>query len=374
MANNNNNGGTHLRCWSCFAYDLITVWRKDMIVWLKEPVFGFVRVLLMPLMWMLIFGNVLGGTMANLPIAIVDYDNSQTSAMISSGITAGGHISVYYSGSYEKSLELFNARKVYAVLIIPKNPKSVKLMVDRSSPMVGDSIAAGVMAAVRGASSGNIGATGGIAVEEDVHFARGASYLDFLAPGIVLQTIAFAAMFSGGLALILERQLGSFGMLLVAPISKESIVLGKTLAGVTQGLVGGIATLVIAIVMGVKIKTGLVGLPFILIVMVLTAFCFIGMSITMSMRINDLNGFSMVMMMVTMPLWIVSGSLYPIESMAWWLKPIALISPMTYAVDAMRNLMIRGFSFASVSADITMLFFFAVVMLALGVVSFRRAI
>lgn len=372
-ADDGNSGRTHLRCWSCFAYDLMTVWKKDMTVWLKEPFFGFVRVLIMPLMWMIIFGNVLGGTMANLPMAIVDYDNSRTSALISSGITEGGRISVYYSGSYGKSLELFDARHVYAVLIIPKNPESVKLMVDRSSPMVGDSIAAGVMSAVR-AASGNAGADGGIFVEEDVHFARGASYLDFLSPGIVLQTIAFAAMFSGGLALILERQLGSFGMLLVAPVSKEAIVLGKTLAGVTQGLIGGIATLIIAMIMGVKIKTGLAGLPFIFIVMLLTAFCFIGMSITMSMRISDLSGFSMVMMMVTMPLWIVSGSLYPIESMAWWLKPIALISPMTYAVDAMRNLMIRGFSLASVSADITMLFFFAVVMLTLGVVSFRRAI
>lgn len=369
----NNNGGTHLRCWSCFAYDLITIWRKDMTVWLKEPFFGFVRVLIMPLMWMIIFGNVLGGTMANLPIAIVDYDNSQTSALISSGITAGGQISIYYSGSYEKALELFDARKVYAVLIIPKDPKSVKLMVDRSSPIVGDSIAAGVMAAVRGVS-GNAEANGGIAVEEDVHFARGTSYLDFLSPGIVVQTIAFAAMFSGGLALIMERQLGSFGMLLVAPISKEAIVLGKTLAGVTQGLIGGVATLIIALIMGVKIKTGLAGLPFIFIVMVLTAFCFIGLSITLSMRISDLSGFSMVMMMVMMPLWVVSGSFYPIESMVWWMKPIAFLSPMTYAVDAMRNLMIRGFSLASVSTDITMLSLFAVVMLALGVVSFRRAI
>ncbi len=367
---NNNSDGTHLRCWSCFAYDLVTIWKKDMAVWLKEPFFGFVRVLIMPLMWMIVFGNVLGGTMANLPIAIVDYDNSQTSALISSGITAGGRISVYYSGSYENSLELFNARKVYAVLVIPKNPKSVKLMVDRSSPIVGDSIAAGVMSAVRGAS----GNGGGISVEEDVHFARGASYLDFLSPGIVIQTIAFAAMFSGGLALILERQLGSFSMLLVAPVSKEAIVLGKTLAGVTQGLVGGIATLVIALVMGVKIKTGLAGLPFIFIVMILTAFCFIGLSITLSMRISDLSGFSMVMMMVMMPLWVVSGSFYPIESMVWWMKPVAFFSPMTYAVDAMRNLMIRGFSLASVSADITVLFFFAVVMLTLGVVSFRRAI
>lgn len=372
MADSNGNK-THLRCLSCFAYDLMTVWRKDMTVWLKEPFFGFVRVLIMPLMWMIVFGNVLGGTMANLPIAIVDYDNSQASALISSGITDGGQISVYYSGSYEKALELFDARKVYAVLIIPKEPKSVKLMVDRSSPIVGDSIAAGVMAAVRGVS-GNSDGAGGIAVEEDVHFARGTSYLDFLSPGIVVQTIAFAAMFSGGLALIMERQLGSFGMLLVAPISKEAIVLGKTLAGVTQGLIGGVATLIIALIMGVKIKTGLAGLPFIFIVMMLTAFCFIGLSITLSMRISDLSGFSMVMMMVMMPLWVVSGSFYPIESMVWWMKPIAFFSPMTYAVDAMRNLMIRGFSLASVSADITMLSFFAVVMLALGVVSFRRAI
>lgn len=358
--------------WSHLAFDIVTVWRKDLQVWLKEPFFGFVRILIMPLLWMAIFGNVIGGSMANLPLAIVDYDNSQLSAGISSAMTEGGRISVAYSGSYGHAMELFEARKVYAVLILPKNLEGVRLMVDRSSPMVGDSISSAVSSAVTKAS---LPAKNGIIVEEDVHFARGASYIDFLSPGIIIQTIAFAAIFSGGLALMLERQLGTFSTLLIAPISKEAIVLGKTLAGVTQALLGGIAALAIAVLlMGVQLKTGLAGLPVILLVMLLTSFCFIGLSIALSMRISDLSGFQMVMQLVMMPLWIVSGSIYPIESMSWWLRPIASVNPLTYAAEAMRNLVLRGFSLASVSMDIAVLFLFTIVMFTLGVVSFRRSI
>lgn len=352
--------------------DTYTVWHKDMIVWLKEPVFGFVRILVMPLLWMVIFGNVFGGALTNLPIAVVDYDHSLLSTKLVNGITDGQAVTAV-AANYDDALDLFKSREVLAVLLIPRNletEKKMTLMLDESSPTVSSSIEAAVSRAISRLTP----RSDSITVSRDIKYARGASYIDFLAPAVIIQTIAFAAVFSGGMALLLERQSGALNMLLIAPISKSSIILGKTLAGVTQALIGGTVAFAIAVVLGVKISTGLLGLAFAFLVMVLLAFCFIGLSVALSASLKDLPSWSMVIMLLLMPLWILSGSLYPIEGLPWWLAPISVIDPLTYAVDAMRNIMIRGFTFWSIAYDLGVLVIFSFLMLAFGVLTFKRSV
>ncbi len=353
--------------------DICTVWEKDMRVWFKEPLFGFVRILIMPLIWMIIFGNIFGGNLSNLPVAVVDYDHSILSQKLVNGITDGRAVTIRTMANYEDALEMFQARQVFAIIIIPRNfeqEMQLNLILDQSSPSISSAIDASVSRAVsRISSSGS-----GIYVARDIKYGRGASYMDFLAPAVIIQTIAFAAVFSGGMSILLERQSGALNMLLVSPISGSSILLGKIFSGVTQAIIGGIAAFLIALVLGVKVKTGLLGLGFAFVVMILLAFSFIGLSVAIASSVKDLQSFSMVLMLLIMPLWILSGSLYPVEGLPWWLAPISIFDPLTYAVDAMRNIMIRGFTFWSIFFDLVVLSLFGVVMFMLGISTFKRSV
>ena len=360
--------------------DTFTIWRKDMLVWIKEPGLGIIRAIVFPLVWMIIFANSFGGTFNSLPIAVVNYDNGPQSAQFMSALFDDSTLILKYQPSYSEAIELFEYKKVYAVIIIPEGLEKVEVLLDNSMPTVASAIDAKVRQAAFTASAGVSQAEqqdpngAGIQVVSDVKYGRGAKYIDFLTPAIIVQTITFSSIFSGGLALLLEKELGVFKTLLVAPISKSAIVFGKTLSGVTQCLVSGMVALFIAFILGVKVNIGVLGFVLMFLVMTLTAFCFIGLCVFFTMFIKDLQGFVLVTIMVIMPLWIISGSLYPRDAMAWWLKPLSTINPMTYAVEAQRNIMIRSLHVGSVAMDLLILTGFSVLMFGLGVLTFRRTV
>jgi ABC-2 type transport system permease protein len=353
--------------------DIYTVWEKDTRIWMKKPFVVLSRALIFPLVYLLIFANAFGGSIYNLPVAVVDLDASSSSASFLSAMQTGNVIRIVAAPSYERALQMFEAREVYAIVFIPRGMSQVNLFVDQSSPAVSGAIVGSVNSAALKISAVP-GGTGALVVKKDVHFARGASYLDFLTPGVIIQTIAMGALFSGGVSLLFEKQLGVFNQLLVAPVDKMAIILGKILSAVTQSMASGLTALVIAFVLGAKIKTGLAGIGFLILLMFLVSFCFIGLGVAMTAYISDFQAWMMTMQLIIMPLWFVSGTFYPIESMVWWLQPLGTISPLTYATRAARNLMIRGFTFSSVSGDLTVLAIMAAVMFVFGIKSFKRTV
>lgn len=349
------------------AKDTFIVWEKDMRVFLKKPFVVISRALVFPLIYLLIFANAFGGSFYDLPVAVVDLDGGSGALQIVDSITRGGTIKIAGFPSYEKALEMFASREVYAIIVIPSGAQSVSLHVDQSSP----SISSAIIGAV---SSGLSYGGPRIEIKKDVHYARGASYLDFLTPGVIIQTIAMGALFSGGVSLLFEKQLGVFNQLLVAPISKTAIILGKILSAVTLSMASGISAIGIAILLGAKVSTGILGMALLILLMFLVSFCFIGLGIAMTAYIGDFQAWMMTMQLIIMPLWIVSGTFYPIESMVWWLKPLATISPLTYATSAARNIMIRGLEISSISMDLTILGLIGTGMLVVGIKSFKRSV
>lgn len=347
--------------------DVLTVWEKDTRVWLKKPFVVLSRALIFPLVYLLIFANAFGGSLYDLPVAVVDLDGGGRALQITNALQEGGVMKLAAVPSYERALQMFESREVYAVLIIPAGVPQVNLLVDQSSPAVSSAIVGVVNSALTERRVP-------LEIRKDVHYARGASYLDFLTPGVIIQTIAMGALFSGGVSLLFEKQLGVFNQLLVAPISKLAIILGKILSAVTMSMASGVTAVVIAFFLGAKIKTGLAGLFFLFLLMFLVSFCFIGLGIAMTAYISDFQAWMMTMQLIIMPLWFVSGTFYPIESMVWWLRPFAAISPLTYATRAARNIMIRGFTLSSVSFDLSILALLGLGMLIFGIKSFRRSV
>lgn len=372
------------------------IWWKEMVVWFKTPILGLSRAIMLPLMWMVIFGNAFGGSINHIPVAIVNEDLGSHGNSVIDALESTSTLRIAANTNHANALELFKGKQVNAIILISSDfskkiesgqQAEIQVTVDQTSPMVANAVSSFVHTAVNALSKkmtltylNKVAPANAnqilnpIEVKDNVLFGRGMGYLDFMAAGVIIQTIVFSALFSGGMGLMMDREFGTLKMLMMAPISKTAIILGKTLAGVTQTLISGFIALGIALILGIQIKTGFLGVVCVVLIMALTAFGFIGMSTAFAMRFSKMESLMVAMTTITMPLWFLSGALYPIESMPWWLKPLATVDPLTYAVDAMRSVMYRGIIWAAFAFDIFALLFFSVLMIFVGTSSFKRTI
>jgi ABC-2 type transport system permease protein len=361
------------------------VWKKEMLVWAKNPLFALVRSLIFPLLWIIIFGYAFGGDIEEIPVAIVQEDFSPLATDYVSALQKEGVLQLTTTTNYATAVKLFKEKKVYAIIYLPpdfgeslKKGRKVEVLfsLDETSPQI-SGVALTYITTATSSFSKDIrinGANQLVNLNKNTLFGRGIEYLDFLAPGVIMMTIVFSAMFSGGLGLVVDREFGTLRMLMAAPISKTSIIIGKTAVGVTQSLFSGIFALLVAILIGVKIKGGEVGFLLIILLMLIAAFGFIGMSIAIGTRIRKIEHLMLSMQLIIIPMWFLSGGLYPLESMPSWMRPLAIIDPLTYATDAMRTVMLRGAIWEAIIRDIAIMVAFAVLMLIVGSLSFKRTI
>lgn len=359
------------------------VWKKEMLVWAKNPLFAMVRSLVFPLLWIIIFGYAFGGEVDNIPVAVIQEDFSSVAEDYLSALQGENVLQVTTTTNYATAMKLFKEKKVYAVVYIPPGfgdglrgggGKEVLLSIDETTPQMSGTIIEFVTRVTDNFPEDVVLNPQRPILARNTLFGRGVEYLDFLAPGVIMMTIVFSAMFSGGLGLVVDREFGTLRMLMAAPISKYSIIIGKTTAGVTQSLFSGIFALLVAMLIGVKIKAGAAGFFMMLLLMLIAAFGFIGMSIAIGTKIRKIEHLMLSMQLVIIPMWFLSGGLYPLESMPSWMHPLAVADPLTYATDAMRTVMLRGAMWEAIIKDLAVMSAFAVLMLILGSLSFKRTI
>ena len=126
--------------------------------------------------------------------------------------------------------------------------------------------------------------------------------------------------------------------------------------------------------MGVHLKSGVPGFFMIILLMFIAGFGFIGMSTAIGTRITELEQLMVMMMVIIMPMWFLSGGLYPLESMPDWMRPLAIVNPMTYATDAARAIMIRGIIWETLALDLAIISTFALAMFLIGSYSFKKTL
>lgn len=166
-------------------------------------------------------------------------------------------------------------------------------------------------------------------------------YLDFLAPGVLAQSVLFIAIFYG-IAVIWERDLGIVHKLLVSPASRVALVLGKSLSAGVRGLTQGCTVYLLAWLLGVKIDWQLGPLAGVAAAVMLGAAAFSTLSLIVACIVKTRERFMGIGQILTMPLFFASNAVYPVSIMPEWLKVAARINPLTYEVDVMRALMVRG--------------------------------
>ena len=195
------------------------------------------------------------------------------------------------------------------------------------------------------------------------------SYLQFMAPGVIGMTVLFSSMFSG-IALLWDRQFGFLKETLVAPVPRLWIMTGRTLGGATVATIQGLLIFVVSLVAGFR-PTSFLALPIAMLVMVLTAVVFAALGTAIGSTLKDMQGFQLVMNFMVMPIFFLSGALYPLANLPKALTLLTRVDPLTYGVDGVRGALI-GVTHFGVTTDLAALAGVAVVLLAFGAWRFSK--
>jgi ABC-2 type transport system permease protein len=139
----------------------------------------------------------------------------------------------------------------------------------------------------------------------------------------------------GGLSVLWDRQFGFLKEILVAPVSRLAIMAGKTLGTVTTSMLKGLVFL-IALMVGGLVKTDAVGFTLTILFMFLISASFVSLGIACAAKMTDPHGFQLIMNFLIMPVFFLSGALYPLDNVPGWIKILSLINPLTYGIDGMR--------------------------------------
>ncbi len=204
-------------------------------------------------------------------------------------------------------------------------------------------------------------------------------YMSFLAPGIIGMILLFASM-GAGISVLWDKQFGFLKEIMVAPVSRHTIVLGKTLGGVTTALFQAVFILVLALPLGLEL-TGIDAQPsfggyslgFLLAVlfMILIGLTFTGLGVAFASRMKDFQGFQFVWNFLVMPVFLTSGALFPLEVFPQWLQYLSYINPLTYGVDGLRGSLIATSVFP-ISLDFAVLLGTSIITIALAAYLFTR--
>lgn len=371
--------------------------------------FGLVLLIIMPLFMMGMIGFIYptsGNSGNNLPVAVVNMDSGYNN----STVTSQTFLSVLQQINDRTSmLKLSTASSVAAVkdsiqkgeveggIIIPSNFTSsllggmqgtVTIMTDTSNPQVSATIQTlltGVFSEM-GTSlaqqnvmrlSSSVTPGNALAIVQPYKVVTqgvipgSSNYFEFVAPGIMAMTVMMSVMTGLPGAISQEKEVGTMDGMMVAPINRLSIILGKTLAQTARGLLQGVILMVLAVVLfGVTIQ-GNILLVFGLLL--LGVFSFVGLGIVMTSFASDQQTATMLMTTLMFPMMFLSGVFFPIQQMPWYMQDISKVLPLTYATDALRKVMVLGAGIPDISTELTILVVFGVIMTAIAVPVFRRA-
>ncbi len=211
-----------------------------------------------------------------------------------------------------------------------------------------------------GSSMGGAFASGGPALD----------YKTFMFPGILGMTVLFAGVFSA-VSIVWDREFGFLKEMLVAPVPSWSIALGKVISGATIASFQGCLMLLLAPFAGVKLSPVMIAelIP----TLFLVSCSMTGLGVLVASRLKSMQGFQMIMNFIMMPMFFVSGAMFPLANAPAWMDMLAKIDPLTYGVDALRSIMLTDVpSRYAFTTDIALIVVISAAMLVVAIAAFSR--
>ena len=236
--------------------------------------------------------------------------------------------------------------------------REVKRFVRNKSRLVGSMAMPALFLIVLGAGFGQV-----------FRYRSDVTYVEFIGPGIVAMSLLFSSMF-GGMNVLWDKQFGFLKEILVAPVSRLAIMAGTTLGHVTASMAKSLIFL-IALTVGGLVHFEMQGLLMALLFMFLISASFVSLGIAFASQMTDPHGFPLIMNFLIMPVFFLSGALFPLDGIPEWLLLTTRVNPLTYGVDGMRYALGAPFQFSPL-LNLSVLGLFWVGVTLIGAVLFRR--
>ena len=195
------------------------------------------------------------------------------------------------------------------------------------------------------------------------------NYIQFLAPGIIAMSVLFTSIFTG-IEIIWDRQFGFLKETLVAPVSRIEIMIGRTLGGSTVAVFQGLIVYVISMIAGFK-PVHAYGVILAFIILFMTAIIFTAIGTAIASVLDDIHGFQLIMNFLVMPLFFLSGALFPLSQLSGVIEVITNLDPMSYSVDGLRGALV-GVSHFGLATDFFVLTALMVVLMGIGSYLFSK--
>jgi ABC-2 type transport system permease protein len=199
--------------------------------------------------------------------------------------------------------------------------------------------------------------------------AGNGNYLQFVAPGVVGMSVLFSSIFSG-LGLLWDRQFGFLKETLVAPVPRIQIMIGRTLGGSTVAIIQGLLVMTICGLAGFR-PVSLYAVPLAIGFMILIAFLFAALGVAIGSSLQDMQGFQLIMNFLVMPIYFLSGALFPLVGLPKVLKFITSLDPLSYGIDGMRSVLLNQSVFGALT-DLLVLVVVGSILLVFGAYRFSK--
>jgi ABC-2 type transport system permease protein len=342
-----------------------------------------------PLVQLVVLGYAFGGKLRNLQVGIVDQDQQMETVRLRElcgAIAANARTfdTVMYADERQAMQDLRDGR-ISAVLQIP--PDFSRRVLAKESPRVAliedntDNFAVGTLegtfAQLLGAFNqrGSPPRISGQATLSVVEVYPYVPYIQYLLSGTIVLAIFISAMIGGGIIFIDDKARGLHEGYLVTPIGKVELILGFILSGAIKAFLSGIVlTTLGSIIAGIPNPLDPVRLAKLVVVIVVSALALISMMFLLMVRVNDPLVPRATMGVLNTLLYFPSGAVYPVNGFPDWMRVISKVDPFTYAVHAFKELLLKNAGFSAIAYDLSFLVIFAIIMMTLATLLFKRSL
>jgi ABC-2 type transport system permease protein len=356
----------------------IAIFKRDFKKFLSNP-FVLIMTLFMPIMYLVIFGNAMGGTITGIPVGVVqEQPYLNETPLYLQTVDALAHVSrddrvrVFVVTSFSSEAAgkaALEQGRIVALAVFPSavsNDHRVRLSLDSSDYMV-PSLVESTLATL-------LVRTGGSPGMQVTKIYGEIDYIQFFGVGVIVMGIFMSTMMGGGLALIRDREMGIVEGYLVTPVRRSSIILGIIGSGTVKALLAGVIIFVVdLLITGIVIRDPL-QFALVFVVLVIISVGITSLVVALSSRYSNQQTYASSIAFLNLILFMTSGAFYPILGVPDWLRWITAVNPEYYAVHALRSLVLRGQGLEQISIDLLAIGLFSGAAILLGISSFRRTL
>ena len=373
------------------------VCERDLRKFVRQP-FVMMSALFAPFIMLILLGNAFGGTITHVPIAVVRFSQgkyssayldilrTQQSYPFGSSTSSGNSFHLIDTPDLDTAKEMLRRGNVKAILYIPSTFDDtivgsgkgiITIYIDNTDPLSAQATSGDLsIAATQIPQQVQIASLQQPTLQVDVaSFYRRVQYIEFMAPGSIVQSIFVASIIGGGISILFDKQRGIIEGYLTTPLKQYEIVIGVLLSGVVKAMFSSLTMFFLAIaVAGVRPMTDLAGFLLILFTIFLTGLGVISMMTAFAVRAPSPEVYQFSAFPINLVLYFTSGAIYPVEGFPDWMRKITVVNPEAYAVHALRLLMYKGANVAAIAGDLAFLAVFTGIMCVIATIAFKRAL